>query len=131
MTKKSNSTHKLIFSGLPENWISISIVTGTTKMAITGMNIRRSLLRTKNFLEASAPGMKYIPLLTNSFSPYHHYRKPYVVMDCAACPRIGILGSLIQDLPDLWYRSFHCRDFIRSWFFDTVESNVIVSINYL
>ena len=63
--------------------------------------------------------------MTDSFSPYHH-RKPYVVMDYAARPRIG---SLIKGLPDFWSRSFHCRYFIRSCFFDPVENNLVISIN--
>ena len=67
--------------------------------------------------------------MTDSFSSYYyHHRKPYVAMAMPSHPRIGILGSLIKGLPDLWPRLNDETAF--GHFFDTVKNNLVISANY-
>jgi len=71
--------------------------------------------------------------MTDSFSPYCHHRKPPIAIGAAMAmhshPRIEILGSLIKGLPDLWPRLNDESAF--GHFFDTVNNNLVISINYL
>ena len=74
----------------------------------------------------SAPVTKFVTHLTDSFSPYLHHLKPYVAMAMPSHPRIGILGSLIKGLPDLWPRLNDETAF--GHFFDMTKNNLVIYI---
>src|SRR5690606_37622047 len=82
---------------------------------------------------ASAPVTIFVTLLTDSFSPYPHHIKPPIAIGVAMTmpyyPRIGILGSLIKGLPDLWSRLNDETAF--GHFFDLTKNNLVLSITNL
>jgi len=77
----------------------------------------------------STPVTKFVTHLTDSFSPYPHHLKPYVATAMLSHPRIGILGSLIKGLPDLWPRLNDETAF--GHFFDRTKNNLVIHITNL
>src|SRR5690554_4677419 len=106
-------------------WFELEVGIGTGSL-LPGPGSFYLLHKSLKFGGLVAPVTKFVTHLTDSFSPYPHHLKSYVAMAMLSHPRIGILGSLIKGLPDLWPRLNDETAF--GHFFDRTKNNLVIHI---